>query len=336
MSQVNLKKLASELNVSISTVSKSLRNSGEIGQETKNRVLEKAKELGYKAEPYGRHLRYHKTKTIAIVIPDVKNSLFFQVINGAESIARDKGYHLSIYISHEDAQREIDIIEHLQSARIDGILMSLSSTTRDFTHLNECINHNIPIVFFDRICHEVETAKITTDNFIGGFKATEHLIQRGCKNIAYLSVSEHLSMDKKRMQGYIEALDKYQIKFDKAKIIRCDTDDKKNYSRISKLLNTPSKIDGIFSSIENLALIAYGVCRKLNRKIPDQLKVICFSNLATASFLSPSLTTIAEPAYEMGIAAASQLFKYLDKKGTEMINENIIIKSTLSVRGSTN
>ncbi len=335
MSKINLKKLASELSVSISTVSKSLRNSHEIGADTKKKVLEKAAEMGYKPNPYASYMRNQKSKTIALVIPEMINSFFLQVINGAESVAREKDYHLLIYITHEDAKKEISIINHLQNGRVDGIIMSLSSTTNDYTHLTECISNNIPIFFFDRICHEIETVKVTTDDFGGGFTATEHLIQSGCKNIAYLSVSEKLSIDYKRMQGYLEALDKHNIKFDKSKIVKCTNDDKANYKRIRKLLSGPGKVDGVFASIEKLGLMTYSVCRELNLNIPRQVKVICFSNLATADFLSPPLTTITQPANEMGVAAASQLFKYLDKKGAQMFNENIIIKSALTVRGST-
>lgn len=336
MANVNLKRLASELNVSVSTVSKALRDSYEIGQETKNRILEKAKELGYRANPYARYMRYQKSKTIALVIPEMTNSYFLQVINGAESIAREKDYHLLIYITHEDVQKEIDILNLLQNGRVDGILMSLSSTTTDFTHLRECINNNIPIVFFDRICHEIETVKITTDDFASGFAATEHLIQSGCKSIAYLSISENLSIDNKRMQGYLEALDKHNIKNDKRNIIKCGTDDKSNYKKIKKLLESSNKPDGIFASVEKYALITYSVCKDLKLKIPNKLKVIGFSNLATADFLNPPLTTITQPANEMGATAALQLFKYLEKKGSEITNENIVIKSALTVRGSTN
>ncbi len=335
MSKVNLKKLASELGVSISTVSKALKDSYEIGQDTKKKVLEKAKELGYKANPYARYMRYQKSSTIAIVIPEMTNSFFLQVINGAESIAREKDYHLLIYITHEDAQKEIDILNHLQNGRVDGIMMSLSCTTTDYSHLHACINSNIPIVFFDRICHEIETVKIITDDFASGFAATEHLIQSGCKDIAYLSISGNLSIDNKRMQGYLEALDKHNIKQDKRRIIKCTNDDKSNYKKIKTLLTGSKKPDGIFASIEKLALTTYSVSKDLEIKIPAKLKVICFSNLATADFLNPPMTTITQPANEMGAAAASQLFKYLDKKGTEIKNENIVIKSALTVRGST-
>src|ERR1700694_946411 len=278
MSKINLKKLASELNVSISTVSKSLRNSHEISADTKKKVLKKAEEIGYKPNPYARYMRNQKSKTIAIVIPEMINSFFLQVINGAESIASEKDYHLLVYITHEDAKKEVSIINHLQNGRVDGIIMSLSSTTKDYAHISRCINNNIPIIFFDRISHEIETVKITTDDFASGFAATEHLIENGCRNIAYLSFSKRLSIDNKRMQGYLEALNKHNIKFDKTKIVTCSNHEKTNYRQVKKLLTGAGKQDGIFASIEKLGLTTYSVCKDLNIKIPGQLKLICFSN----------------------------------------------------------
>lgn len=335
MSKVNLKKLAAELNVSISTVSKALKDSHEISPQTKTKILDKANEMGYKANPYATYMRNHKSKTIAIVIPEMTNNFFLQVINGAESIAREKDYHLLVYITHEDTQKEIDIINHLQNGRVDGILMSLSSTTTDFSHLTQCINNNIPIIFFDRICHEIETVKIITDDFASGFAATEHLIQNGCRNIAFLSISKHLSIDNKRMQGYLEAMEKHGLKIDKKRIVQCNNDEKHNYQKIKKILSEDSKTDAVFASIEKLALTTYRVCRDMKINIPKKIKVICFSNLRTADILNPPLTTITQPAHDMGIAAASQLFRYLDKKNAQISNENIVIKSALTIRGST-
>ena len=335
MSKVNLKKLAAELNVSISTVSKALKDSHEISPQTKTKILDKANEMGYKANPYATYMRNHKSKTIAMVIPEMTNNFFLQVINGAESIAREKDYHLLVYITHEDTQKEIDIINHLQNGRVDGILMSISSTTTDYTHLTQCISNNIPIIFFDRICHEIETVKIITDDFASGFAATEHLIQNGCKHIAFLSISKHLSIDNKRMQGYLEAMEKHGLKIDRKRIVQCNSDEKYNYMKIKKLLSDDAKTDGIFASVEMLALTTYRVCRDMKINIPKKIKVICFSNLRTADILNPPLTTITQPAHDMGIAAASQLFKYLDKKNAQISNENIVIRSALTIRGST-
>jgi LacI family transcriptional regulator len=335
MQKINLKQLADELHVSISTVSKALRDSYEIGTDTKKKVLEMAERMGYRANPYAGHLRNHRSKTIAVIIPEMTNNFFIQAITGAESVAQEKDYHILVYITHDDYNRELSIIKHLQSGRVDGVLMSLSVSTKDYSHLNELIEYNVPIVFFDRICHEIETAKVITDDFASGFKATEHLIKNGCRNIAYLSFSENLSNDNKRKQGYLEALNKYDIKNNLSLIIKCSTNDMNNYKIIKRLLSAKNKPDGLFASIENLALISYSVCNDLKIKIPKQIKIICFSNLRTAELLNPSLSTITQPAFEMGKQAATILFKHLAKKKTNIPNENIVIKSELISRSST-
>ncbi len=335
MSKVNLKDLAKELNVSISTVSKALKSSHEISAETKKRVLELAQKMGYNPNPYAGFLRHHKSKTIAIIAPELTNNFFIQAISGAESITQEKDYHLLIYITNDDFQKEESILKHLENGRVDGVIISLATSTKTYHHLNSLIHTGIPIVFFDRICHEIETAKITTDDFTSGFNATNHLIEQGCRDIAYLSLSENLSIDNKRKQGYLEALNKYDIPFNEERIVQCGTEDKINYNRIKQLLQTKNRPDGIFASIEKLALNVYYVCNDLHISIPDEIKVICFSNLRTAPLLNPSLTTITQPAFEMGKQAATILFKNLDKKRTLITNENIVLKSELIKRDST-
>lgn len=294
-----------------------------------------AEKMGYKASPYAGHLRNHRSKTIAVIIPEMTNNFFIQAITGAELIAQEKNYHILVYITHDDYNIELGIIKHLLSGRVDGVLMSLSESTKDYSHLNELIESNIPIVFFDRICHEIETAKVITDDFTSGFNATEHLIKNGCRDIAYLSISENLSIDNKRKQGYMEALNKYDFNIDHSRVIKCSIHERENYKIIKRLLSGKNKPDGLFASIEDLALTSYTVCNDLKIKIPEQIKIICFSNLRTAALLNPSLSTITQPAFEMGRTAAAILFKHLDRKKTNIQNENIVIKSELIGRAST-
>ena len=335
MAKTNLKELAGKLGVSLSTVSKALRDSYEIGADTKKRVREMAEKMGYRANPYAGHLHTHKSKTIAIIVPEITNNFFIQAIGGAESIARDNDYHILIYVTRDSFEQEEGILKHLQNGRVDGVIMSLSRTTKTYDHINELMQFKIPVVFFDRICHEIETAKVITDDFASGFNATEHLIQNGCRNIAFLSISETLSIDNKRKQGYLEALAKHDIPVNDSFIIRCNGDEKANYKKIRQLLQEKKRPDGVFASVEKLALSTYYVCIDLKLKIPADLKVICFSNLRTAPLLNPSLTTITQPAFEMGKQAAAILFRHLNKKHVFIPNENIVIKSELTKRDST-
>lgn len=334
MSKPSLKQLAEKLGVSVSTVSKALRDTYDIGEDTKKKVQEMAAEMSYVANPYARQLRSHKSRTIAVIVPELTNNFFIQAISGAESIARQNDYHVLIYVTHDDYKQEENILKHLQNGRVDGVVMSMASTTKQHDHLSELKQSGIPVVFFDRICHEIETVKVVTDDFVSGFNATEHLIRQGCKDIAYLSISDHLSIDNKRKQGYLEALHKYDIPVNDARIIKCNGDDKSNYRKVKGLLsgNPP---DGVFACVERLAFTTYQACNELQLRIPDDVKVICFSNLEIADMLNPSITTITQPAFEMGKQAAALLFKYLAKKNLQIPNELIVIKSVLMERDST-
>ncbi len=335
MSKIDLKYLSKELNLSVSTISRALRDDWEISEKTKVRVRALAEELNYTPNPYASSLRRQSSQTIAVVVPEIANNFFTLVINGIESIARDRNYHVLIYLTHDDYARELSIVKYFQNGRIDGILMSVSLGTQDYTHLLELHQNGMPMVFFDRICPVIETTKIITDDFESSFNATEHLIKNGCRRIACLSLTDHLSNEIKRKQGYLQALSKYDISVNPDWIIECTNDDPLSISRIRTLLTSPRKPCSIFATVEKLALHTYEVCKELSINIPKKLKVITFSNLSTADLLNPSMTTITQPAFEIGKQAATALFKHLDKKRLAIPNEEVIMKSVLHVRHST-
>jgi LacI family transcriptional regulator len=332
---MNLKTLAKELNLSFSTVSKALRDSHEISSSTKARVVAKAKELNYQVNPLASSFRRQKTKTIAVIIPEVVNDFFGPVINGIESIAQEKGYHVLIYLTHEDTQKEIAITQLLQTGRVDGIMMSLSANTINTDHIEKLKEKEIPLVFFDRIAESIHVPKVRTNDYESGKTATEHLIENGCTKIAFLGISPHLSIINKRMNGYLDTLKKYKIEYESKLISFCDSDERKNSSTLMKLLKGKNRPDGIFASIEHLALTTYDVCNQLNIRIPEDIKIVCFSNLKTACLLNPSLTTITQPAFEIGKEAASILFKIIEKKGHHFLTEKTILNSILIKRYST-
>lgn len=335
MTKVNLKMLANELGVSISTVSKALQDSYEISPETKARVLGLAKKLNFQPNPYASSLRRRQTQHIAVIVPEIANNFFSLAINGIESVAQEQHYHVLIYQTHDDDQKEIDICQHLQSGRTDGVIMSVTAKTQDYEHLAKLNEQGVLVVFFDRVCHEIETAKVTTDDFLSGFNATEHLIQNGARQIAYLSISSLLSIDNKRKAGYLEALHKHDLDIQPLHIVHCGNDEAHAYQKIKELLSLPHRPDGIFASVETLAINVYLVCQELGLRIPQDLKVICFANLKTAALLNPPLSTITQPAFEMGRAAAKILFRNLCHKNTPAQNETIVLKSTLVPRSST-
>ena len=335
MDKLTIKTLAKELQLSVSSVSKALRDSHEISAETKQRVLALADKLNYTPNPYASSLRKRKSKTIGVVIPEVVNSFFSQAINGIEYVAKQKGYHVLIYLTHEDFENEKAILKDFESGRVDGVLLSVSRQTTDCTHIQELIDKDVPVVFFDRVFNEVKTVKVITNDFESAYLATKHLITSGCKNPGFLSIIGNLNIISRRLDGYKKALQEHDIKFNDNNIINCTTDWEHNYKLLSKKLKAAKRPDGILSSIENLSVIIYKVCEDLKLKIPADLQIISFSNLDTASFLNPPLTTITQPAYEIGQTAAATLVKALEKKNFIIMDENIIIPSVLIPRKST-
>jgi LacI family transcriptional regulator len=335
MCAVNIKQLARQLNLSISTVSRALNDSYDISQQTRKKVLELAKKLNYQPNPHASSLRKHKSKTIAVVVPEIANNFFALAINGIQSAAREKGYHVLIYVTSESDKIESETLKHLQNGRIDGLLISVSNKTVDDENLRSIQEQGIPVVFFDRVRDDFKTAKVTTDDFESGFKAAEHLIQQGCKRIAYLQISKKLSIGMNRMKGYQEALKQYKLPENKKLIVDCVDDRQRNHALIEALLKSKDKPDGIFASVEHLAITAYQVCKDLKLNIPKDVKIISFSNLESASLLHPSLTTITQPAFEIGKQAATLLLKALTKKDFKLTDSKLVLPSKLIQRDST-
>jgi LacI family transcriptional regulator len=335
MSTININELAKQLNLSKSTVSKALRDSYEISQETKRKVLELAQQLQYVPNPYASSLRRKKSNTIGVVIPEVADSFFSNAIKGIESVARDKGYHVLIYLTYENFEREKAILKDFTSGRVDGVLISVSSETPDTDHIREMMEKKIPLVFFDRVVEGLNTAKITTNDFESSYEAASHLIKKGCKRIAYLSVSKHLNIINKRMEGYKQALCDHSIKCFDHDVIECSNDNAENFFVLKKLLSAKNYPDGIIASVEKLTTPVYLACKDLHLNVPKHVKVIAFSNLETALILNPALTTIRQPAFEMGKTAAAIFFKAIEKKNFQLKTESIIIPSQLIEEEST-
>jgi len=333
--KVNMKTLAKVLNVSIATISKALRDSHDIGEETKQRVIETAKLLHYVPNPYASSLRKRSSNTIAIIIPEIADSFFSQAINGIESIVGQEKYHALIYLTHDSYEREAQMFNDLSSGRVDGVLMSVASNTKDIKHIQELQQAGVPIVFFDRVCEDIPTAKIKTDDFNSAYMATKHLLERGCKNISLVTIEGYPSILQAREGGYKKALTEHQIKHKEQNVISCSN--KYNQENIAVLKEHITKIkpDGIIATVEHLATTTYLACEELKLNIPNDIKVVCFTNQITAAILNPSLTTVLQPAYDMGRKAAELLFGHLAGKPIQLEKENITLPSKLVVRDST-
>ena len=332
---MTIRALAKELNLSIGTVSKALKDSHEISQITKDRVLSGAKAFNYHPNPFASSLRRKKSNTIAVVIPDVADSFFSVAVKGIEEIAQQKGYHVLVYLTFESFLKEKHILQEVIHGRVDGVLISVSSETNSTEHIEEVDENKIPVVFFDRVIDGLNFARIMTDDFDSGYTAAQHLLDRGCKKISYLSISRDLTINNKRIQGFKKALADAGINDNDNWIVDCTNDGDENYEVVSNLLKKHDRPDGLIAGVEKLILPVYLLCQVANIRIPQDLKVLSFSNLPTAQILNPSITTITQPAFSIGESAASMLFKTLEKKNQNFRNEIVVLPSVLCEREST-
>ncbi|MGN6639705.1 MAG: LacI family DNA-binding transcriptional regulator [Mucilaginibacter sp.] len=333
MDNINIKILAKRLNISTSTISRAFNGSTDINKDTKERILAYAKEHNFLPNHYASNLRDKKSKTLAVIVPEIANDFFAQAINGIEEVARKKGFYILLYRTDDVFEKEVSFVNYLNNGKADGIIMSVSGEGNDHNYLKALAKKNIPVVFFDRVYEDIEVSKVITNDYDASFEATEHLIQTGCKRIAYLVVNKSISIGKVRMQGYVDALNKHGIGFNDDLVIDCSQDEKINYSIIKHVLEE-LKPDGIFSSVERLAFATYYVCNDMHISIPEDLKVVSFSSLQIAPLLCPALSTITQPAYEMGIKAATLMFDALEKKNQPMPKKDIVLKSRLFIRKS--
>ncbi len=332
---VTIRKIATDLNLAVSTVSKALRDSHEISAETKKRVFAYAEQMDYIPNLYASSLKRKKTGNIAVVLPEVADSFFSLAINGIESVAQEKGYHVIIYLTHENPDKEESILRDFRSGRVDGVLISVSGGAGADSHIHDLCARRIPMVFFDRACESIGAAKVLTDDFEAGYKATAHLIEKGCRRISFLALSETLAIISHRQHGYEEALRHNGIPVDRNLIVNCTNDERESYAIVTKILLDENRPDGVVGSVEKLATLTYSVCRDLNLHVPRDVKVIGFSSLSIAALLNPSLTTITQPAFEMGRAAATLLFSSLEKDNQDARCRTIVMPSVLIERDST-
>jgi LacI family transcriptional regulator len=331
MDQINIKKLAEQLNISKSTVSRAFRGHNDINVETKERILALARELNYQPNHHASNLRAQKSKNIAVIVPEIANNFFSQAIDGIERVARGKGYHVLIYLTADNFEKEVSYVQDLYNGRADGIIMSVSGEANDHSYMNKLKKKQMPLVFFDRVYEDINTAKVITNDYASSFEATKHLIDAGCKRIAYLVTNKHLSIGKMRMQGYVDALRQFNMPYQDDLVVECSNDFEMNAYIISEAFKN-YRPDGVFASVERLAFASYYVCQSLNIKIPTDLKVVSFSSLEIAPLLNPSLTTITQPAFDMGMQAATLLFKMLDKN--ESVTDQIVLSSKIIPRNS--
>lgn len=344
MQKLTLKKISKELDVSISTVSKALRDSPEISADTRQKIKAFAKLYNYKPNNIALSLKNRKTKTIGVIIPEIVHHFFTTVISGIEKIANEKGYNVIIGLSNESFTKEVINMEMLANGSIDGFIISVSKETQllqDYHHLTETISQGMPIIMFDRTVQDVGCDKVVVDNILGARKAVEKLVSIGCKNIGIITTMDYVNVGKLRTMGYREALKLHNIPVNEDLILKLkdEVNDAGHMDILEKeilrYLKKNPKIDGLFAVNEIYALSAMKQAKKMGRSIPEDIKVIGFTDGILSKYATPSLSTVSQHGKALGEAAANLLIKRLEDDHFEPPFETVVVETELIEREST-
>lgn len=337
--KITLKQIAKELDISISTVSKSLRDSHEIGEETRQKVKAFAKLYNYKPNNIALSLKNKKTKTIGIIIPEIVHHFFATVISGIEQVANEKGYNVIVTLSNESFDKEVLNMELLASGSTDGFIMSLSKETqqkKDFHHLQETISQGMPIVLFDRVTNDVFCDKVIIDDQFAAYTAAEFFITNQYKNIALITTVDYVSVGKFRTDGYLAALKSNNMTINEDLILKIEDIDHCD-EPIHNLLKH-HKIDAIFAVNELFAVTAIKQANKLGKTVPNDIAVIGFTDGIISQFSTPSITTVSQNGIIMGQKAARILIDRLEKDEedeqyiTEIVETNLVFRESTTTK----
>jgi DNA-binding LacI/PurR family transcriptional regulator len=334
---ITIKDIAKALGLSTSTVSRALRGSYEISTETRKLVLEYAEKLNYRPNPIALSLKEKRSRSIGIVVCEIANNFFSQVINGIESVAYKKGYFVIISQSHESYEREVSNTQYLASRSVDGLLVSLSTETTDLSHLKKLHEKGLPIVFFDRITEEMQTHKVIANNFNGAYQATEHLLKSGFKRIAHITISPHLSITKERLAGYKAALADNGIPFDESLVKYCKYGGlifSETEQAVEAILNLEKKADAIVAASDKLSTGCLTALAKRNISIPDEMGMVGFTNSMLTEVFHPPMSSVRQPAFEMGQVAMEMLIEIIESRRPVTEFETRMLNTELTVRAS--
>ena len=333
--KITLKNIAKEFDVSISTVSKSLKDSHEIGVDLKQKIQEYAKKYHYKPNSLAVRLQNQQTKTIGVVLPNIVHHFFSTVIQGIEEVTNQRGYNVMICLSNESYEKEVLNIEMFTSGSVDGLIVSISKETQkknDYSHFNDLIEDDFPLVMFDRVNDKFECDKVIIDDISGSINATNHLIEIGCKKIALITTPKHITVGTLRRKWYVKAIQNHGQEVDIDLIVEIGEKESVK-EQIEELFDNETP-DGIFAVNEVYAVNAMNVARERGFKIPEDISIIGFTDGPLSRLALPPLTTVVQHGYSMGKKTAELLINRIESK-EEFKPQKVVLSTNLKIRKST-
>ncbi|SHI40338.1 LacI family DNA-binding transcriptional regulator [Algibacter luteus] len=330
-----LKKLATELGLSISTVSRALNDHPDISTTTKDKVKALALKLNYVPNIFAKGFRQHKTNIIGVIVPNVTHYFTTTILKGILEEASLLGYRVIISESNNDVVKQTEMLETMLQFNVDGILMSISKMTRNVDSILKIIN-NVPLILFDKSSNKIPCTQVVINEEESAFSAVEHLINIGKKRIAIIKETEFSYNSERRYAGYLRALNEYNLPVDEKIIITVEDISLIQGKRMANLLlSLKNRPDAIFTITDSSAVGVIQTLKKFNIKIPEEIAVVGFSNSRLSTIIEPNLTTIDQPGERIGATAVKYLVEEINNTSDQIISKNIEIKGTLIIRDST-
>jgi LacI family transcriptional regulator len=333
MKHITIKDVAKALNCSISTVSRAFNDKYDIHPETRERILELSAKMGYHPNPIARKLTQKRSYNIGVVVPEFLNPFFPEVILGIQDIFLKKGYQVLIMQSNENDETERENLRTLVDNFADGIILSLTQESKNIDYIQSLIAKEYPIVLFNRTNESLNVSKVLFDDYKWAFFATEHLIQQGITNIVHLAGKLHLTLSKRRKQGFTDALRKYKLQVDGKKIIETGFLIKDGFDAVEKLINENELPRGIFCVNDPTAMGAIKALKKHGIKVPQEVAIIGFTETPMAAMIDPPLSSVVQPCRQMGEVAAELLLKQIESKSI-LVPETVVLSGSLEIRES--
>lgn len=333
MTLITIKDLARMLNLSPSTVSRALRDHPDISSATKTRVMALADKMNYHPNLIAQSLQNRRSNTIGVIVPEIRHAFFSSAISGIENVAYKAGCTIMVCQSNEDYEREIINTRALVSHQVAGILISISQGTKKVDHLKGAVKRGLPLVFFDRAPEGLDADSVVVDDFDGAYKAVSHMINNGYTRIAHLAGPRHIAISRERYNGYKKALADNNLPFDKNLVVRGGFSIHDGYAGLKKLVRSHGAPPALFAINDPTAIGAYRYAREAGIKIPGDMALMGFSNDPISELIDPPLSTVNQPAYEMGRAAAGMLLERIgsEKKHVPSVK---LLKTELVIRKS--
>jgi LacI family transcriptional regulator len=326
--------LARVLSLSPATVSRGLKDHPAINIKTRKRIMDAAKEMGYRSNSFASNLRMQKTHTIGIIVHELKSQFISSVLSGIEKITTEAGYDLIIGHSSETYRKEASNAHNLFHKRVDGLIASLAFDTKDMDHFDPYVQKGIPIVFFDRVEDYPYGTRVIIDNVKAGYEATAHLASQGCRRIMHITANLSRNVYAGRLKGYQQALTDYGLTFDPALLMVNDLSEAAAIRAARQVLGMNPRPDGVFATNDFFAAVFLQTLKEGGLRVPEDIAIVGFNNEVISRIIQPKLTTINYPGEEVGEQAARSLLDQLAGLSSARTTDTIIIRSELIIRDS--